>query len=203
MDDNMKVEKWTLEDGRRAERRVTEQKDVNGEGEKVVELFVEDERPLRLQQRVVEKSKPMIFERKVEKVDPSTGNVIEQRTESLEPKVPLQLVDHIKVVGESAPVVSAQTVSGDGDKPVTKQEMIDAIVAAIKANREVVYSAPATAQAPAKIEKPSKKINSLGIAEELEKATQPAKDGTSLMDKILLVVIAAQIIGLGYILFFM
>lgn len=204
MDDNMKVEKWTLEDGRRAERRVTEQKDANGEGEKVVELFVEDERPLRLQQRVVEKSKPIIFERKVETVDPSTGNVIEQKTESLEPKVPLQLVDHIKASQASAPaVVAAQAVSGEGDKPVTKQEMIDAIVAAIKANREVVHSAPMPAPAPAKAEKTAKKINSLGIAEELEKATQPAAGGTSLMDKIMLGVIAAQIIGLGYILFVM
>jgi hypothetical protein len=204
MDDNMKVEKWTLEDGRRAERRVTEQKDANGEGEKVVELFVEDERPLRLQQRVVEKSKPVIIERKIETVDPSTGNVVEQKTESLEPKIPLQLVDHIKVSQASAPsVVAAQAVYGEGDKPVTKQEMIDAIVAAIKANREVVHSSPVPAPTPAKMDKPPKKINSLGIAEELEKATQSSSGGMSLMDKIMIVVIAAQIIGLGYILFVM
>jgi hypothetical protein len=31
MDDNMKVEKWTLEDGRRAERRVVEVKKADGQ----------------------------------------------------------------------------------------------------------------------------------------------------------------------------
>ena len=204
MDENIKVEKWTLEDGRRAERRVTIQKDENGQDEKIVELFVEDERPLRLQQRVVEKTKPVIFERKIETVDPISGNVIEQKIESLEPKVPLQLVDHIRVAQAPAMGISAQSVENEGDRPVTKQEMIDAIVAAIKANREVVHSAPMAPAAPVKVEKPAKKINSLGIAEELEKAAaEPAKAGMSKTDKILLVVIAAQVIGLGYILFFM
>jgi len=205
MDENIKVEKWTLEDGRRAERRVTIQKDENNQDEKIVELFVEDERPLRLQQRVVEKTKPVIFERKIETVDPITGNVIEQKIESLEPKVPLQLVDHIRVAQAPAMAVAAQSVGNEGDRPVTKQEMIDAIVAAIKANREVAHSAPLNSPAASvKVEKSVKKINSLGIAEELEKAAaEPAKSNMSNTDKILLVVIAAQVIGLGYILFFM
>ena len=55
MDENIKIEKWTLEDGRRAERRVVETTDSNGQSEKVIELHVEDVRPLRLQQRIVEK----------------------------------------------------------------------------------------------------------------------------------------------------
>ena len=47
MDDNLKVEKWTLEDGRRAERRVSETKNASGQSERVIELHVEDVRPLR------------------------------------------------------------------------------------------------------------------------------------------------------------
>jgi hypothetical protein len=109
MDDNMQKEKWTLEDGRRAERRVVENA-LNGETERVIELHVEDERPLRLQQRVVEKSKPIVYERKVETVDPATGNVIESKVESIEPKVQMQLVEHVK--------------SLSNDVPVTRQEML-------------------------------------------------------------------------------
>ena len=203
MDENIKVEKWTLEDGRRAERRVTENQGADGQGEKVVELFVEDERPLKLQQRVVEKTKPVICERKIETIDPATGNVIEQKVESLEPKVPLQVVDHIKVAQAPAAVV-AQSVANEGDRPVTKQEMIDAIVAAIKANREVVYTpAPAAAPAPAPVKAAAKKLNSYGIAEELEKAVEPAKKQLSVADIALYAIIGAQVIGLAYILFFM
>lgn len=183
--DEVKIEKWTLEDGRRAEKRVIEHKDVNGECEKVIEVHVEDERPLRLQQRVVEKCKPMLYERKLETIDPKTGNVVEQKVESLEPKVPMQVVEHIGV--------AASGNSDDANKPVTKQEMIDAIVAAIKANRELSMAHHAE----------KKCVKAQGLAEEIQKLQVPQKDGMSLMDKALIVVIAAQVIGLGYILFFM
>ena len=138
MDENIKIERWTLEDGRRAERRVVENKDENGEVEKIIELHVEDKRPLRLEQRVVEKVKPMLYERTFETIDPSTGNVVEQKIESLEPRVPLQVVEHIKVANGSC-----DSKQDDGSRPVTKQEMIDAIVAAIKANREMSLAAHA------------------------------------------------------------
>lgn len=203
MDDKIKVEKWTLEDGRRAERRVTEQQSADGQGEKVVELFVEDERPLKLQQRVVEKTKPVICERKIETIDPVTGNVVEQKIEALEPKVPLQVVDHIRVAQAPAAVV-AQAAPNEGDRPVTKQEMIDAIVAAIKANREVVYTPAPTPVAAAPAPKaPNKKLATFGIAEELEKAVEPAKKPISVADMALYGIIAAQVVGLAYILFFM
>lgn len=185
--EEVKVEKWTLDDGRRAERRVTEVKNSNGECEKIVELLVEDERPLRLQQRVVEKCKPMLYERKLENIDPKTGNIIEQKIESLESKSPMQVVEHIGTVGIS------HSEENSENRPVTKQEMIDAIVAAIKANRELSLAAHAD----------KKCVKSQGLAEEIQKLHVPQKDGMSLMDKILLVVIAAQVVGLGYILFFM
>jgi hypothetical protein len=182
--DDIKVEKWTLEDGRRAEKRVSEHKDANGECEKIIELHVEDERPLRLQQRVVEKCKPMLYERKLETIDPKTGSVIEQKVECLEPKMPMQVVEHIGVASSSM---------DDANKPVTKQEMIDAIVAAIKANRELSLAAHAD----------KKCVKAQGLADEIQKLHIPQKDGMSLMDKALIVIIGAQVIGLGYILFFM
>ena len=53
-----------------------------------------------------------------------------------------------------------------------------------------------------KVESP-KKVRSLGLAEEFEKMSVPQSDGMSMTDKILLCVIAAQVVGLAYIIFFM
>jgi hypothetical protein len=204
--DDFKTEKWTLDDGRRAERRVTENTSENGQSERVVELHVEDERPLRLQQRVVEKSKPIVYERKVETLDPKTGSVVEQRVESIEPKVQMQLVEHIA----SASSVSAQSVPDDCDCHVTKDEMIETIVAAIKATRETAPVREVVREAPVQAVRmqsmPSSNsftngLNSLGLADEI--AGRVDTSGMSTMDKVLLGVIAAQVVGLGYIIFFM
>lgn len=183
MDDNMQKEKWTLEDGRRAERRVVENA-LNGETERVIELHVEDERPLRLQQRVVEKSKPIVYERKVETVDPATGNVIESKVESIEPKVQMQLVEHVK--------------SLSNDVPVTRQEMIDSIVAAMKAGRE---SSPDVSIQSIPVPKFSDRLQTLGLADEISERVQEC--GLSTTDKILLVVIAVMVGFLGYMVYFM
>ena len=186
--EDVKIEKWTLEDGRRAERRVVEQKNADGVAEKIIELHIEDERPLRLQQRVVEKVKPVLYERKFETIDPATGNVIDQKVESIESNSKMRVVDHITTIS------SSDQKQDDINKPVTKQEMIDAIVAAIKANREMSFAAHSAKKC---------EVKSQGISEEIQKMTVPQKDGMSIMDKIILVVIAAQVIGLGYIIFCM
>jgi hypothetical protein len=81
--------------------------------------------------------------------------------------------------------------------------MIEAIVAAIKATKDVPPSVQfSRSVAPAaKSGDFAGKLNSLGLADEIAGRV----DGSSMsgMDKVLLGVIAAQIIGLGYIIFFM
>lgn len=190
MDEQLKVEKWTLEDGRRAERRVVETKDANGEGQRVIEVHVEDVRPLRLQQRVVEKTKPVIYERKYETVDPITGAVIEQKVECLEPRVPMQIVEHI--VSEQATYVD------DESRFLTKKDFVQ-MLASLKTKEKHECKAK---DANPKVDAP-KKVQSLGLAEEFEKMSQPQSDGMSMMDKVLLCVIAVQVVGLAYIIFFM
>src|SRR5437868_3696539 len=129
--DDFKTEKWTLEDGRRAERRVTENVNPSGEAERVVELHVEDERPLRLQQRVVEKRKPFVYEREIHTIDKS-GVVVEKKVESIEPKVQMQLVEHLVAQNGVSALATEQPVE-DNPCHVTKEEMIETIVTAIKA----------------------------------------------------------------------
>jgi hypothetical protein len=177
MDANIKIEKLFLEDGRRAEKRIIESKNANGDIERVIELRVEDERPLKLQQRVVEKSKPVIFERKIEVIDPASGNVIEEKVESLNPQ-------------SSADSVQSLGCDSGHAKHASRDEIVQAVLSALKDGR-----------GGKEARKP--KVQSLGLAEEFEKMNTPQKDGMSLTDKILLVVIAVQVVGLAYIIFFM
>lgn len=204
--DDFKTEKWTLNDGRRAERRVTEQNCDNGQTERVVELHVEDERPLKLQQRVVEKSKPIVYERKIETIDPHTGSVVDQKVESMEPRVQMQLVEHIASASASANSVTAQSVQEDCDCHVTREEMVDAIVTALKVTRDSeapVQVQTVQAQTVQAQSLPTtnfaNRLNSLGLADEIAGRVETEKP----MDKYLLAFLVAEIVGLGYIVFFM
>jgi|APGre2960657373_1045057.scaffolds.fasta_scaffold00820_13 hypothetical protein len=180
---NQNVEKWILEDGRKAEKRIEEVFDhTSMTSEKVVELHMEDERPLKLKQRVIEKSKPVIFERKVETVD-NNGNVVDVKIESAEPRVPMQLVEHIAVAsGVSAQSNCKKTCHPKG---LTKEDLAEAIAAAIERS------------------KPNEKahINSLGLADQIAEKVNSNEDGT--INKVLIAIIVALTIGLGYLLFVM
>lgn len=191
--DEFKAEKWVLEDGRRAERRVTEQASENGESERVVEFHVEDKRPLKLQQRIVEKSKPIVFERLIETIDTETGSITEKKIESIEPKVKMQLVDHIAVGNQPEEFVSFQSVPTTPS--ITREEMVETIVAAIKATKEV------SAQSVRPVSELSNKIASLGLADEISKSMPVNLDTDSDLVKTFIIVLELAV--LAYIIYFM
>lgn len=178
----MEVEKWVLKDGRKAEKRVLEQ-EGDGFSQRVIELHVEEERPLRLQQRVIEKTKPFIFERKTEVVDPKTGNLVEEKVESLDPP--------IRNDYRSTPFVdnkvTAQSV-GNCDCESLKQEIIDAVISVIKTPPTVI-----------KTDDFSNRLKSLGVADEIGKRVSTSNT----VDNIFVVIAVIGIIALGYILWFM
>lgn len=206
--DDIKTEKWTLDDGRRAEKRVTETISPTGEAERVIELHVEDERPLKLQQRVVERRKPIVYEREIQTVG-KDGNVVEKKVEAVEPRTPMQLVEHSML----NPSVAAQSAE-DCDCHVTKEEMIETIVTAMKAMREefAVKAKDEESDKPYVIEEEPKKavrkpfsrsingpVASQGLAEEIGKRVGVSNPGTG--DKVMWVVIAGLVVGLLYVLF--
>jgi len=179
------IEKWTLEDGRKAEKRVHE--NVNHAdltSEKVVELHMEDERPLKLKQRVTEKTKPVIVERKIETIDAS-GNVVDVKVESAEPKVTMQLVEHIAVANNVNSQSCKKACHGKG---LTKEDMVEAITAAFKAVKSS--------------ENVDARINSLGLADQIAEKVNSDEEGAT-TNKILIGVIVLLIAGLGYLLFAM
>lgn len=181
---NHNVEKWTLEDGRKAEKRISETVNhADLTSEKVVELHMEDERPLKLKQRVVEKTKPVIYERKVETID-ANGNVVEVKVESCEPKVPMQLVEHIGVTNHHMAAQGCKKACHS--KGLTKEDLAEAIAAAIKASNQ----------------NDNCKLKSLGIADQIaERVNEDSGDNTT--NYILYGIIIALTLGLGYLLFVM
>lgn len=90
MDD--RVEKFRLKDGRYGETKVRE---VNNEdhSEIVYEHFEEEARPMHLRKRVVERKRPIVYERVVESIDGE--QVVERKVESCDPTVNMQLREHI------------------------------------------------------------------------------------------------------------
>lgn len=115
---DIKKEKIFLNDGRKAEKIVQEQ-EVDGETKVVTEVWAEPKAEMKLTQRVTEHKKPVVCRRVIETVDENTGEVLEQKVESVEPDVNMQLREHIKTENS----VAALSVDGDCNCYVTQEEM--------------------------------------------------------------------------------
>lgn len=77
------IEKFILEDGRKAEKSIVENKINESEKEIITEIRSEETRPLKAQKRIIEKVKPFIYERVVETIDQNTGEVLERTVEDV------------------------------------------------------------------------------------------------------------------------
>jgi len=188
------VERIQLEDGRHAERHVTD----DGET-RVVELHAEPKRDKLLEKRIVEKRRNVICERTIESVDPSTGEVVEQLVESIDPpESRMQLVKHIALEQQG---VSALGVKKE-DCSVTREELIDAVVSAVRAIKEHENVEPPQQPAPKAVKAQS--VPQVSAYQELvgERVLQ-SQQKTPAMNLTLLMIIAAQVAALAYIMFIM
>lgn len=122
MDKTNKIERFTLEDGRKAERHIS----TNESGEKVIEIFVEEQRPLKLEKRITEKRKEILAEQKVETIQ--NGEIVDVQSSSVDPHVKMQLREHI-AKADNAELHSCGYVSKKELGPV----VADAVVAGISA----------------------------------------------------------------------
>jgi len=77
-------EKFVLEDGRKAEKVVTERKVSDKESQKVIEIKEEEVRPLKTTKRIIEKTRSYVYERVTETVDQETGRVIDSNVEEFD-----------------------------------------------------------------------------------------------------------------------
>jgi len=119
-DEEVKVESLTLGDGRQAERHVSH----NDDGHEVIEVFAEEARPLKLEKRIVRKHKKIVAEERHETV--RDGEVVEVEVLSLEPKQPMQVVEHLGVADH------AKVVDGDYVRKEEVSKLVsDAVVAGV------------------------------------------------------------------------
>lgn len=88
-----KIEKVTLQDGRLAERRTF----YDDEGSEVVEVYVEPKRNLKLDKRVINKTKQVIAEQRIQTI--RDGEVVDEEIHSIEPEVRLEKRQHIQKEG--------------------------------------------------------------------------------------------------------
>ncbi len=115
VDKNVEIEK-TIVDGRLAERHVS----YNENGDKIVEIFTEEKRPLHLEKRIVQKYKQIVAEEIIENV--KDGNVIEREVLSVEPPAQLKVVEHVGMA-DHAKLINSEYA--------TKKDVTDAVVAAV------------------------------------------------------------------------
>jgi hypothetical protein len=181
--DDFKVEKIRLEDGRHAERHVHESDD-----ERVVEIHEEPVREKLLTQRVIEKKKPVVVERTIETI--RNGEVVEQKKESIEPDTKMQLRSVVKKK-LARHEREALKVAPSGHEMVTRKELKEALVAAVKTVQE-------TGKAP----QPLKAVRPLSAQQEVEQRVK-AGEKPSWKTVGLYALIAAQVAGLAYVVFWM
>jgi hypothetical protein len=121
-----------LEDGRKAEKVVTE---VQEEGKKITELWVEPTIEKRLSKRVVEYTKPVVHRREIETVDEETGDIKERHIESLDPEVKMELREIIKS-NQSVSAMSVEEPPCYVTEQLLQRTVHDGVLAIVKALKE-------------------------------------------------------------------
>lgn len=191
------------EDGRRAERVVVD--DNECDGVRVTEVYVEPTVEKKLAQRVIERRKPIVYEREIETIDEVTGEVVDKVVEATEPRAAMHVIERYvpESVGAQS-VVKGQSDDEDCDCNVTREELREDIKDAVLALAKVVgkngngngngHGFHAQAVAP----EPQVSVQSV-----IEERLETKKSKVSPLNVLLLAVISAQVAGLAWILFVM
>lgn len=119
MDKRVEIQKTNL-DGRAAERHTC----FNDDGDKIVEIFAEEERPLKLEKRIIQKHKNVIAEERTEYI--KDGEIIEVEVKSINPPVQMQLREHIGVADHSK-LFSGEYVTKQELGPVVSEAVVTGI----------------------------------------------------------------------------
>lgn len=174
------VEKFTLEDGRMAERHIT----LNPAGEKVVEVFVQEKLPLKLEKRITEKKKEVVHEQKVETI--KDGEVVEVKVLSTEPNVKMELREHIAKTDKDQ--IGALNYA-------TKKDLIDVVTQAVVAGVAAAKPQPVAVQQPA-APKPLFRAQSV-----VEDNVAAKKKNDAIWIGVMVIALIAQVAFFGYLLF--
>lgn len=199
-----RVEKITLPDGRRAERHVF----INDDDNEVVEVFAEESRPLKLEERILRERKKIVAKETREVI--KDGEVSEVEVRSLEPEVPLQVRERIGVA-EHAKIVDGDYVRKDE----IAQIVADSVVAGVEALmenmepvveprddmiEEEVYEEPVVEKRREQSREPYFKAQAQEV---VEKNVADKKQKDAMLNVVLGVILVAQMAFFGYMFFVM
>lgn len=122
----MKIERFTTEDGRLAERHIS----TNEAGDIVEELYIEDRRPLRLEKRVIKKHKEILAEQTVETI--KDGEVVDVQVQSIDANPKMKLVDHIAKAEKT--INSNEFVAKKDIGPIVSDAVVAGVSAVLQSN---------------------------------------------------------------------
>jgi hypothetical protein len=187
----VRVEQVRLPDGRRAERHINKDE----QGNEVVEIFAEEQRPLKLEERIVREHKRIVAKETREII--RDGEVAHVEVRTLEPEVPLQIRERIGVAEHSKVV--------DGDyvrKEEIGQLVADGVVAGVEALMENMEPAAAPAE-EYEVEEPVVEKPIFNAQSVVEKNVSEKKKSDGLVNGVLAVILVAQVAFFGYMFFVM
>lgn len=189
------INKIYLEDGREAERHVQED-----ENEKVVEIYVEppQQKPEKLlNKRIIEKKRPIIYERIIETLD--NGEVVDRKIETLDPKIDYKALEtYVPIVKE------AEKTQPFNNEFLTKEHIQQIIDEAIEkyATKEDMQQAVLTTVKTLRKHEENPVVEKLSMQKIVEERVGQSKT-VSMVNIGLAVLIVSQMGALAYILFFM
>jgi len=188
----VRVEQVRLPDGRHAERHINKDE----QGNEVVEIFAEEQRPLKLEERIVREHKRIVAKETREII--RDGEVAHVEVRSLEPEVPLQIRERIGVA-EHGKVVDGDYVR----KEEIGQLVADGVVAGVEAlmeNMELATSREEEYEVEEPVAKPEPIFNAQSI---VEKNVSEKKKSAVFVNGTLVAILVAQVAFFGYMFFVM
>lgn len=186
----VRVEQVRLPDGRHAERHINKDE----LGNEVVEIFAEEQRSLKLEERIVREHKLIVAKETRETIRDGEVTHVEVRT--LEPEVPLQIRERIGVA-EHGKVVNGDYVR----KEEIGQLVVDGVVAGVEALMESMeLTAPDSIeeQVDEQVEK-----QPVFSAQSIVEKNVSEKKGDGVVNGVLIVILLSQVAFFSYMFFMM
>lgn len=183
-----KRKEFLWDDGRRAERVVVD--DDECEGVRVTEIYVEPKIEKKLAQRIVERRKPVVYEREIEVIDEASGEVVDKVVEATEPRAQMHVIE--RYVPQT---IATQSVveKDDCDCNVSREEFREDIQAAVMALAKAMNGNVQVADTSAE---PVVSVQSV-----VEERVTEKKNKVAPLNVLLLALISAQVAAIAWILF--
>lgn len=141
----MDIQKLTLSDGRIAEKHIS----TDDDGNEVIEIFAQENRPLKLEQRIVREFKQVIARERHETI--TDGEVTKVEVRDITPEPPLQVVERIGIP-EHQMVVDGDYVRRDEISKLVADAVVTGVATLLETHQPFEVEQPVVPTAKKMIE---------------------------------------------------